>query len=128
MLLLKALFKIVFKWLFLLFTSFDAPAETHRNGVPRNGTARSASRGDSTDIMAEKAISHFKEAVEEVEDNLNRRLEKLYTGAASLDDNSPDAPELNDLRAELAELKADIRSLKRMMASSTDSDGDTSDS
>lgn len=124
--LLKGLFKIVFKWLFLIFASGETKANGYQNGRGKtNGTAPKSTLESDMDATAERAYDHLKQVVDQMEDRLDRKIEKIYDAPQTVTAEHPESEfEMNDLKAELAELKADIRNLKRTLMNRSESDAD----
>lgn len=121
--LLKTLFKIVFKWFFRLLASLEGTLDT----PPSNGRRSSygAPAEQRAEAAAERALHRVKHAVSDFEESLNRKAESLYSDndIKGQDFFGQDTADINDLRAELAELKADIRSLKRAVVTNGESNG-----
>lgn len=117
--LLKTLFKLVFKWLFRLVAAVEPPAEPPQNGYKRPTPERSANGDYRAEAAAENAVAHLRQAIDNFEDSLSRNGEYGTNGATTATAESEDEEDINELRAELAELKADIRSLRRMLNQSS---------
>lgn len=121
MFLFKAFFKVFFKWLLFLFASTENPIKTARNGRCQSKGSSAEFCEKRSDISAEKAIGYFKQAIDEAEANLNRKIERLYEGVNQASPWQPDSVEdMNELRAEIAELKADIRHMRRSLCRNSD--------
>lgn len=110
--LFKVLFKIVMKGLLALFMATDNTIAPSSNGK------YSSTPNRPEDDVVDKTMHRIQQAVHDVEEGLDRKLEKFCEHQTVAGQDQHGALELNDLRAELAELKADIRSLKRMVVES----------
>lgn len=121
--LIKALLKLVFKWLFKLLSAVEDVGETGRNGRIRDAAPSRNGWDRRAETAAENALYQMKQAISNFEESLNRSAERI---SDMIDDTNEETvaniSDMNDLRAELAELRADIRSMKRMMAETTGSD------
>jgi chromosome segregation ATPase len=114
MLLFKSLLKVFLKWLLTLFAAAEDRLEVPQNGN-RNGAGKHEDRESQPEILVNQALHHIKQAVDDFEDNLNRKAEKLSNLPPRYSRQDGHDTEINDLHAELAELKADIRFLKRTL-------------
>lgn len=104
------LFRILLKW---LYTALIAGKQSKVNvDVAMNGRGRAASGSED---MADRAYSHLKQALEELEDSIDRKASQTGRGTATAtaSEVAEEIQDINELRAELAELKADIRALRR---------------
>lgn len=121
--LFKLVFRLVFKWLFQVLTSMEQRMDTPRgtateSSYRRNGRSTTPPVEETAATMANR----FSQTVEHLEKSLEAKLERLAENTCTTTEpqQQADWSEISDLRAELAELRTDIRSLKRMTKPSSD--------
>lgn len=101
---LQKMFKVLFKWLFTVLFP--------RENEPKEGQ----SPFQQADVPGfNKSLNHLGEALDHVDTRLDQQLEARYGQAGANTSAGREEWELNVLRAEVAELRADVRLLKRTL-------------
>ncbi len=117
--LFKLLFKIVAKWLIYLTRSVEEGMAVSDNGKAHRNGKSPGLQYMRFETLADNALGHITQVVSKVERRLDQKLNNepgISSAGVAVE------PEVNELYAEVAELKAEVRRLRRLIETNLDID------